>query len=174
MLRSLQVLKAIEEGELRRIFLIGGCDGRENRRSYFTKLAVGLPADTLVLTLGCGKYRFHRHEFGTLGTTGLPRLLDLGQCNDAYSAVLVAQALADALGTDVNSLPLSIVLSWLEQKAVAVLLSLLSLGLQNIRIGPVLPAFITPNVLQVLVDKFNVAPCNIKDPAADAAKMMTE
>lgn len=154
-----QVIKAATEGDLKRIVLIGGCDGTESERSYYTNLATGLPDESLILTLGCGKFRLlGKKDYGTLPGTDIPRLLDMGQCNDSYSAIAVAVALADALKTDVNSLPLSIVLSWFEQKAVAVLLTLLHLGVKDIRIGPALPAFIEPGVLQLLVDNFNLTP----------------
>ena len=170
----MQVLNAVSSGELKRIFVIGGCDGSENKRSYFTTLAKSLPPETLILTMGCAKYRFNREEFGTLGSTGLPRLLDMGQCNDSYGAVVVASALADTLQTDVNSLPLSISFSWFEQKAVAVLLSLLHLGIRNMRIGPVLPAFLTPRVIDLLVEKYNIVPCDMKHPKDDLKLMMQQ
>ena len=134
--------------------LIGGCDGARPGRNYFTKFAQLVPEDCVILTLACGKYRFNKLDFGTVA--GLPRLLDVGQCNDAYSAVRIAMALADAFDTDVNSLPLSMILSWYEQKAVAVLLALLSLGIKNIYLGPILPAFLSPNVVQYLVDTFQL------------------
>lgn len=161
------VVKAVQDGALRHIALIGGCDGFEPERQYFTDLGAGLPDDALILTLGCGKFRVLDHDHGTLG--GLPRLIDMGQCNDAHSAVVVAQALAQAFGTDVNGLPLSLHLSWLEQKAVCVLLALLHLGVQGITIGPKLPAFVTPNLLQVLVDRFGVRLA--KDARADLAAL---
>ncbi len=147
----LQVIDAVKSGALKRIFLIGGCDGAEHKRNYFSTLADTLPPDTLILTLGCAKYRFNRHDFGTLGDSGIPRLLDMGQCNDSYGAVVVAQALAEAFDTDINSLPLSLSISWFEQKAVAVLLTLLHLGVKNIRLGLVLPAFLTPTIIDILV-----------------------
>jgi hydroxylamine reductase len=150
------VIGAVRSGALRKFVLIGGCDGAKPGRNYYTQLAQALPDDTVILTLGCGKFRFNKHDFGTLG--GLPRLLDMGQCNDAYSAIKVAVALAEAFETDVNSLPLSLVLSWYEQKAVCILLTLLHLGVRNIRVGPSLPAFITPAVLKVLVDTFDLLP----------------
>jgi hydroxylamine reductase len=136
--------------------LVGGCDGAKPGRNYYTEFVEKTPKDTIVLTLACGKFRFFDKDLGTLG--GLPRLLDVGQCNDAYSAIKVAVALADAFGVGVNDLPLSIVLSWYEQKAVAILLTLLHLGIKNIRLGPSLPAFITPNILGVLVKNFNIMP----------------
>ena len=154
------------------MFVIGGCDGSEHKRNYFTNLATSLPPQTLILTMGCAKYRINRHDYGYLGETGIPRLLDMGQCNDSYGAVMVAKALADALETDINSLPLSISLSWFEQKAVAVLLSLLSLGVKNIRLGPVMPAFLTPRVRQILQDAYNITPVDIRHPESDRDAMM--
>ncbi len=150
------VIEAVESGALRHFFLIGGCDGAKPGRNYYTELAEQVPDDCVVLTLACGKYRFNKLEFGELG--GLPRLMDMGQCNDAYSAIKVAAALAEAFDTDVNGLPLSLVLSWFEQKAVCILLSLLHLGIEDIRLGPTLPAFVTPAALQVLVDQFGIKP----------------
>jgi hydroxylamine reductase len=161
------VIGAIKSGALKRFVLIGGCDGTEGSRSYFSDLAEALPSDWAVLTLGCGKFRVLDHARGNVGP--LPRLIDMGQCNDAYSAIKVAGALAEAFGVGVNDLPLNLVLSWFEQKAVAVLLALLHLGVKNIRIGPRLPAFITPAVLQVLVEKFNIMP--ITDVAGDIRAM---
>ncbi|MCW2277598.1 hydroxylamine reductase [Heliophilum fasciatum] len=151
-----KVIDAVKAGAIRHFFLIGGCDGAKSGRNYFTEMATQAPQDTVILTLACGKYRFNKLDFGDIG--GIPRLLDVGQCNDAYSAIKIAVALADAFGTDVNSLPLSLVLSWYEQKAVCILLTLLHLGIKNIRLGPSLPAFVTPAVLQVLVDNFNIMP----------------
>jgi hydroxylamine reductase len=150
------VIDAVKSGALRHFFLIGGCDGAEGGRNYYSDLGKALPDDTVLLTLGCGKFRLLDEDMGTLG--GLPRRLDMGQCNDAYSAIKVAQTLAGAFETDVNGLPLSIVLSWFEQKAVCVLLALLHLGVKDIRVGPALPAFITPAVLNVLVEKFAIKP----------------
>ena len=149
-----EIVQAVKDGQIRHFFLIGGCDGARPGRNYFTKFAQLVPEDCVILTLACGKYRFNKLDFGTVA--GLPRLLDVGQCNDAYSAVRIATALADAFGTDVNSLPLSMILSWYEQKAVAVLLALLSLGIKNIYLGPILPAFLSPNVVQYLVDTFQL------------------
>ena len=149
-----EIVQAVKDGQIRHFFLIGGCDGARPGRNYFTKFAQLVPEDCVVLTLACGKYRFNKLDFGTVA--GLPRLLDVGQCNDAYSAVRIATALADAFDTDVNSLPLSMILSWYEQKAVAVLLALLSLGIKNIYLGPILPAFLSPNVVQYLVDTFQL------------------
>lgn len=151
-----QVIDAVKSGDIKHFFLIGGCDGAKSGRNYFTEFAETVPKDCVILTLACGKYRFNKLDFGDIG--GIPRLLDVGQCNDAYSAVQIALALANAFNTDVNSLPLSMIISWYEQKAVVVLLTLLYLGIKNIRLGPSLPAFITPNVLNVLVEKFNIMP----------------
>ncbi|MFN8614941.1 MAG: hydroxylamine reductase [Vampirovibrionales bacterium] len=150
------VIDAVKAGQIKHFFLIGGCDGAEYNRNYFTEFAEEAPQDTVILTLGCGKYRFNKEEFGTVA--GIPRLLDVGQCNDAYSAVKIASALADAFGCTVNDLPLSLVISWFEQKAVAVLLTLLHLGIKNIRLGPNLPAFVTPNVLSLLVKTYDLKP----------------
>lgn len=151
-----EIVNAVKEGKIRHFFVIGGCDGARPGRNYYTEFAKMVPDDCIILTLACGKYRFNKLEFGTVA--GLPRLLDVGQCNDVYSAVKIATSLADAFDTDVNSLPLSIILSWYEQKAVADLLALLSLGIKNIYLGPTLPAFISPNVLQYLVDTFDLRP----------------
>lgn len=157
------IVEAVKAGRIRHFFLIGGCDGAKPGRNYFTELAQAVPDDCVILTLACGKYRFNKLDFGDIG--GIPRLLDIGQCNDAYSAIQIAVALADAFDCGVNDLPLTIVLSWFEQKAVAILLTLLHLGVKNIRIGPSLPAFVTPPVLEVLVDEFGLAP--ITEPQAD-------
>jgi len=151
-----KVIEAVKSGAIKHFFLIGGCDGAKSGRNYYTEFAQAVPDDCVILTLGCGKYRFNKLEFGDID--GIPRLLDCGQCNDAYSAVQIALALADAFDTDVNGLPLSIILSWYEQKAVTILLSLLHLGIKNIRLGPTLPAFVTPAVLDVLVKNFNMMP----------------
>jgi len=151
-----KVIEAVKAGKIRRFFVIGGCDGAKTGRNYYTKFAEQLPPDTVILTLACGKFRFNKLDLGDI--EGIPRLLDVGQCNDAYSAIQIALALADAFDCGVNDLPLSIILSWYEQKAVVVLLSLLSLGIRNMKIGPSLPAFITPNVLNFLVENFNLAP----------------
>ncbi|MGX4599761.1 hydroxylamine reductase [Faecalimicrobium sp. JNUCC 81] len=148
------IVNAVKDGKIRHFFLIGGCDGARPGRNYYTEFAQKVPKDCIILTLACGKYRFNKLNFGEVA--GLPRLLDVGQCNDAYSAVRIATALADAFDTDVNGLPLSIILSWYEQKAVADLLALLSLGIKNIFLGPSLPAFLSPNVLQYLIDTFNL------------------
>ncbi|MDD5220915.1 MAG: hydroxylamine reductase, partial [Candidatus Bipolaricaulis sp.] len=157
------IVDAVKTGRIRHFFLIGGCDGAKPGRSYYTDLAKAVPEDCLILTLACGKYRFNKLDFGEVA--GLPRLLDIGQCNDAYSAIEIAKVLAGAFKTDINALPLSLVLSWYEQKAVAILLTLLSLGIKNIRIGPSLPAFVTPPVLDVLVKTFGLTP--ITTPEAD-------
>ncbi|MCC0652467.1 hydroxylamine reductase [Clostridioides sp. ES-S-0005-03] len=159
------IVDAVKSGNIRHFFLIGGCDGARPGRNYYTEFAKQVPKDCIILTLACGKYRFNKLNFGEVA--GFPRLLDVGQCNDAYSAVRIALALADAFDTDVNSLPLSIILSWYEQKAVADLLALLSLDIKNIYLGPSLPAFISPNVLQYLVDTFNLIP--ISTPEKDLA-----
>ena len=163
-----KVIEAVKSGAIRHFFLVGGCDGAKVGRNYYTHFAESVPKDCVILTLACGKFRFNTLEFGDIG--GIPRLLDVGQCNDAYSAIQIALALAKAFGTDVNGLPLSLVLSWYEQKAVAILLTLLSLGVKNIRLGPTLPAFVTPAVLNVLVEKFGIK--GITKPAADLAEIL--
>jgi len=164
------VIDAVKSGAIRHFFLIGGCDGAEAGRNYYTDLAAALPKDTMCLTLGCGKFRVLGEDMGEIG--GLPRRLDMGQCNDAFSALKVAQALAQAFGTDVNGLPLSLVISWFEQKAVCILLGLLYLGVKDIRLGPALPAFITPTVLNVLVEKFAIKP--IGDVRTDLEAMLNK
>ena len=151
-----QVIDAVKAGVIKHFFLVGGCDGARPGRNYYTEFVKKTPADTVVLTLACGKYRFNDLDLGTIG--GLPRLMDVGQCNDAYGAVKIALALAEAFGCGVNDLPLYMVLSWYEQKAVCILLTLLHLGIKNIRLGPTLPAFVSPNVLNYLVENFNIAP----------------
>lgn len=151
-----RIIAAVKSGAIRHFFLIGGCDGARPGRNYYTEFAVSAPPDSIILTLACGKYRFNKLDFGTIG--GLPRLLDVGQCNDAYSAIQIALALSKAFECGVNDLPLSLILSWYEQKAVAILLTLLHLGIRNIRIGPSLPAFLTPAVLKILVDNYNLMP----------------
>jgi hydroxylamine reductase len=163
-----KVIEAVKAGAIRHFFLIGGCDGAKPGRNYYTDFATKVPKDCVILTLACGKYRFNKLDFGQID--GIPRLLDVGQCNDAYSAIQIALALADAFECGVNELPLSLVLSWYEQKAVAILLTLLYLGIKNIRLGPSLPAFITPPVLKVLVDKFQIAP--ISTPEQDLAAIL--
>jgi len=162
-----KVVGAVKGGQLKHFFLIGGCDGAKSGRNYYTEFAEAVPKDCAILTLACGKYRFNKLDFGDIG--GIPRLLDCGQCNDAYSAIKVAVALAEAFGCGVNELPLSLILSWYEQKACAILLTLLHLGIQNIRLGPSLPAFVTPNVLNVLVDKFNIKPVTTVEADLKAA-----
>ncbi len=157
------IITAVKNGDLRRFFLIGGCDGARPGRNYYTEFAQSLPKDCIILTLACGKYRFNHLEFGELG--GLPRLLDVGQCNDSYSAVRVALALSEAFQCGINDLPLSLIISWYEQKAVAVLLALLYLDVKNIHLGPTLPAFLSPNVLQLLVNKYKLK--HITTPAED-------
>ncbi|MCI6004796.1 MAG: hydroxylamine reductase [Blautia sp.] len=151
-----KVIEAVKNGDIKRFYLIGGCDGAKTGRNYYTELVKNTPDDSIVLTLACGKYRFNDLDLGMIG--GLPRLMDMGQCNDAYSAIKVASALAEAFGCSVNELPLTIILSWYEQKAVSILLSLLYLGITNIKLGPSLPAFVSLNVLNFLVDKFHIAP----------------
>ena len=151
-----KVIDAVKSGAIKHFFLVGGCDGAKSGRNYYTEFAEQAPDDTVILTLACGKFRFNKMEFGDIG--GIPRLLDVGQCNDAYSAVQIAVALANAFDCEVNELTLSFILSWYEQKAVAILLTLLHLGIKNIKIGPTLPAFITPNVLNFLVENFNIGP----------------
>ena len=149
-----EIVQAVHEGAIRHFFLIGGCDGARPGRNYYTEFAEMVPEDCLIMTLACGKYRFNKLDFGEVA--GLPRLLDIGQCNDVYSAIRIATALADAFDTDVNGLPLSLIISWYEQKAVADLLALLSLGIHDIYLGPTLPAFLSPNVLQYLTDTFHL------------------
>ena len=161
-----KVIEAVKQGHIRHFFLVGGCDGAKPGRNYYTDFAQKVPKDCVILTLACGKYRFNKLDFGTIG--GIPRLLDIGQCNDAYSAIQIATALAGAFNCGVNDLPLSMVLSWYEQKAVAILLTLLYLGIKNIRLGPSLPAFITPAVLKVLVDNYNIAPISTPEKDLEA------
>ena len=156
-----KIVSAVNDGNIKHFFVIGGCDGARPGRNYYTDFAKLVPKDCIILTLACGKYRFNKLEFGEVA--GLPRLLDIGQCNDLYSAVKIATSLADAFGTNVNSLPLSIILSWYEQKAVADLLALLALGIRGIYLGPSLPAFLSPNVLQYLVDNFDLKPISTPD-----------
>jgi len=164
-----KIIEAVKAGKIKHFFLIGGCDGATPGRDYFTELAEKVPKDAVILTLACGKFRFNDQDFGDID--GIPRLLDLGQCNNAYSAIQIAVALAEAFETDVNGLPLSIVLSWFEQKAVAILLSLLHLGIKNIRLGPTLPAFLTPAVIQVLQDNYNIM--LIDQPDKDLEAMLS-
>ena len=151
-----KVIEAVKSGAIKHFFLVGGCDGAKSGRNYYTEFVEQAPQDTMILTLACGKYRFNKMELGDIG--GIPRLLDVGQCNDAYSAIQIALALAKAFDCEVNDLPLSLIISWYEQKAAAVLLTLLYLGIKNIKLGPSLPAFVTPNVLNFLVEKYNIAP----------------
>lgn len=163
-----KVIEAVKAGKIRHFFLVAGCDGAKPGRNYYTEFVEKVPADCVVLTLACGKFRFFDKQLGDIG--GIPRLLDVGQCNDAYSAIQIAVALAKAFNVGVNELPLSLVLSWYEQKAVAILLTLLYLGIKNMRLGPTLPAFITPNILNVLVEKYNIKP--ITTPDADLKEIL--
>src|SRR5699024_3765517 len=150
-----KVIDAVKSGAIKHFFLVGGCDGARPGRNYFTEFVKNAPADTVILTLACGKYRFNDLDLGTIG--GLPRMMDLGQCNDAYSAIKVALALADAFGCGVNELPLSMILSWYEQTAVCILLTLLHLGVKNIRLGPTLPAFLSKGVAEYLIKEYGIA-----------------
>ncbi|WP_110956098.1 hydroxylamine reductase [Anaerosinus massiliensis] len=163
-----KVIDAVKAGAIKHFFLVGGCDGAKVGRNYYTDFVKQAPQDSVILTLACGKYRFNDLDLGTIG--GLPRIMDMGQCNDAYSAIQVAVALANAFECEVNDLPLTLVLSWYEQKAVCILLTLLSLGIKNIYIGPSLPAFVSPNILKVLVEKFNLTP--ISTPEEDLKKIL--
>ena len=163
-----KVVEAVKSGSISHFFLVGGCDGAKPGRNYYTEFVKQTPDDSIVLTLACGKYRFNDLDLGTIA--GLPRIMDVGQCNDAYSAIQIALALADALDCTVNELPLTLVLSWYEQKAVCVLLTLLSLGIKNIYLGPTLPAFVSPNVLNVLVERFGLTP--ISTPEEDLKKIL--
>jgi len=156
-----KIIAAVKSKTVRHFFLVGGCDGAKPGRNYYTEFAQKVPNDCIILTLACGKFRFNRLDLGSIGP--FPRLLDCGQCNDSYSATKIAVALADAFKCSVNDLPLSLVLSWYEQKAVCILLTLLSLGIKNIRLGPTLPAFVSPGVLNVLVEKFNIKPITTPD-----------
>jgi len=158
-----QIVDAVKSGAIKRFYLIGGCDGAESGRNYYTQLAESTPDESIILTLGCGKYRIRNHDYGEVA--GLPRLLDMGQCNDAFGAVQVALALSKAFDCDVNDLPLEIVLSWFEQKAVAVLLSLLALNVKGVRVGPVPPAFVSPNVFKILQDRFDLKVTEASPPA---------
>lgn len=163
-----KVIEAVKSGDIKHFFLVGGCDGAATGRNYYTEFVKQTPANTIILTLACGKFRFNDLDLGTIG--GLPRLMDMGQCNDAYSAIKVAVALSEAFECEVNDLPLTLVLSWYEQKAVCILLTLLALGIKNIYIGPSLPAFVSPNILQALVEKFNLTP--ISTPEEDLKKIL--
>jgi hydroxylamine reductase len=165
-----QVIEAVKNGDIKHFFLVGGCDGARVGRNYYTEFVKQSPADSIILTLACGKYRFNDLDLGTIG--GLPRIMDMGQCNDAYSAIKVTIALAEAFECDVNELPLSMVLSWYEQKAVCILLTLLYLGIKNIHIGPTLPAFISPNVLNFLVENYGLSP--ISTPEEDIKKLLNK
>ena len=165
-----QVIEAVKNGDVKHFFLVGGCDGARVGRNYYTEFVKQSPADSIILTLACGKYRFNDLDLGTIG--GLPRIMDMGQCNDAYSAIKVAIALAEAFECDVNELPLSMVLSWYEQKAVCILLTLLHLGIKNIHLGPTLPAFISPNVLNFLVENYGISP--IGTPEEDLKKLLNK
>lgn len=164
-----KVIGAIKGGDVKHVFLIGGCDGAETGRNYFSEFAKATPEESLILTLGCGKYRIREHDYGTVA--GLPRFLDMGQCNDAYSAIRVAGALAEELNCGINELPLTLVISWFEQKAVAVLLTLLALDVRNIRLGPRLPEFVTPNVLALLSERYGLQPIGT-EPEADVQAAM--
>lgn len=161
-----KVIDAIKKGTIKHIFLVGGCDGAHPGRNYYTEFVKQTPMDSLVLTLACGKYRFNDLDLGEID--GLPRILDMGQCNDAYSAIKVALALADAFECSINELPLTLVLSWYEQKAVCILLTLLSLGIKNMYIGPTLPAFLSESVVKVLVDTYNLQPITTPEQDMDA------
>ena len=163
-----KVIDAVKSGAVKHFFLVGGCDGAQTGRNYYTEFVKQTPEDSIVLTLACGKYRFNDLDLGMIGD--FPRIMDMGQCNDAYGAIQVAVALAEAFGCGVNDLPLSLNISWYEQKAVAVLLTLLYLGIKNIYLGPTLPAFVSPNVLNILVENYSVAP--ISTPEEDLAKML--
>ncbi len=165
-----KVIEGVKSGAIKHFFLVAGCDGAKPGRNYYTEFVEKVPQDSVVLTLACGKFRFFDKDLGDIG--GIPRLLDIGQCNDAYSAVQIAVALSKAFGVGVNDLPLSMVLSWYEQKAVAILLSLLHLGIKDIRLGPTLPSFITPNVLNFLVEKYNIKP--ITTPDEDIAAILNK
>ena len=165
-----QVIEAVKNGDIKHFFLVGGCDGARVGRNYYTEFVKQSPVDSIILTLACGKYRFNDLDLGTIG--GLPRIMDMGQCNDAYSAIKVAIALAEAFECDVNELPLSMVLSWYEQKAVCILLTLFYLGIKNIHLGPTLPAFISPNVLNFLVENYGISP--ISTPEEDLKKLLNK
>ena len=162
------VIKAVKSGDISHFFLVAGCDGAKPGRNYYTEFVKQAPSDSVILTLACGKFRFNDLDLGEIG--GLPRLMDIGQCNDAYGAIQVAVALADAFECSVNELPLSFVLSWYEQKAVCILLTLLHLGIKNIRLGPSLPAFLSPNILNFLVENYGIGP--ITTPEEDIKALM--
>lgn len=156
-----KVIEAVKNNDIRHFFLVAGCDGAKPGRNYYTEFVEKVPQDCIVLTLACGKFRFFDKQLGDIG--GIPRLLDVGQCNDSYSAVQIALALSKAFNVGVNELPLSLIISWYEQKAVCVLLALLHLGIKGIRLGPTLPAFLTPNVLDTLVKNFDIKPIATAD-----------
>jgi hydroxylamine reductase len=162
------VIQAVKSGAIKHFFLVGGCDGAKPGRNYYTDFVKQAPRDTVILTLACGKYRFNDPDIGSIG--GLPRIMDMGQCNDAYSAIKVAVALAEAFNCTVNDPPLTLILSWYEQKAVAILLTLLHLGIKNIRLGPSLPAFVSPNSLDFLVKEFGIKPISV--PEKDLAEIL--
>ena len=163
-----KVVEAVKNGDIKHFFLVGGCDGARPGRNYYTEFVKQTPKNSVILTLACGKYRFNDLELGEVA--GLPRIMDMGQCNDAFSAIKVAGALAGAFDCSVNELPLSIVLSWYEQKAVCILLTLLHLGINNIHLGPTLPAFVSPNILDFLVENFGISP--IGTPEGDLKKFL--
>lgn len=163
-----KVVDAVKNGDISHFFLVGGCDGARTGRNYYTEFVKKSPKDSIILTVACGKYRFNDLDLGEIG--GLPRIMDMGQCNDAYSAIKAAIALAEVFECGVNELPLSMVLSWYEQKAVCILLTLLHLGIKNIYLGPTLPAFISPNILNFLVENYNISP--ISTPEDDLKKIM--
>ena len=163
-----KVIEAVKSGDIKHIFLVGGCDGARPGRNYYTDFVKQAPKDSIILTLACGKYRFNDLDLGEIN--GIHRLLDMGQCNDAYSAIKVAVELSKAFNCSVNELPLSLVLSWYEQKAVCILLTLLYLGIENIKLGPTLPAFISPNVLNILVDKYKIKP--VTTPEEDLKEIL--
>jgi len=165
-----KIVDAVKSGKIKRFIVMAGCDGRHKQREYYTEFAKALPKDTVILTAGCAKYRYNKLGLGDID--GIPRVIDAGQCNDSYSLVVIAQKLAEVFGVGVNELPISFNIAWYEQKAVLVLLSLLSLGVKNIMLGPVLPAFISPNVLNVLVEKFNIMPNSTVDE--DMKKLVAE
>ncbi len=165
-----KIIEAIKSGDLKHIFLVGGCDGAKPGRNYYTEFVKHTPKNTLILTLACGKYRFNDLNLGEIN--GIPRLLDMGQCNDAYSAIKIGVELAKALNCNINDLPLSFILSWYEQKAVCILLTLLYLGIKNIKLGPTLPAFVSPNVLNILVEKFNIS--TITTPVNDLNEILSK
>lgn len=161
-------MNLVKQGKIKHFFLVGGCDGARPGRNYYTEFVKNAPKDSIILTLACGKYRFNDIDLGEI--EGLPRIMDMGQCNDAYSAITVALALADAFGCGVNELPLTMVLSWYEQKAVCILLTLLYLGVKNIFLGPSLPAFISPDILKFLSENYNLTP--ISTPEEDLKKIL--